>query len=114
MDLHLPRAENPGDGSFIALSYCWHSQDWPRHIDDTLTVSSNMPISAPLFEELLGERISCDEGIWIDQLCIDQDDTNENRITFGSMDVVYRKARLVVIALEDVWVDESEETALYT
>ena len=114
MDLHLPQAEDPSDGSFIALSYCWHSKDWPQHTGGTLPVSPNIPISAPLFEALLEERISCDEGIWIDQLCINQDDTNEKRFAIGSMDVVYRKARLVVVALEDVWVDESEETALYT
>ena len=114
MDLHLPQVEESSDGSFIALSYCWHSKDWPQQIDDTLAVNLNMPISAPLFGALLEERISCDEGIWIDQLCINQDDTNEKKFAIGSMDIVYRKARLVVVALEDVWVDDSEETALYT
>ena len=114
MDLHLPRAEGSNDGSFIALSYCWHSKDWPQHVDDTPAAKPIMPISMSLFEALLEERISSDEGIWIDQLCINQDDANEKRFAIGSMDVIYRKARLVVIALEDVWVDEVEEAALYT
>ena len=114
MDLHLPRAEEPNDGSFIALSYFWHSKDWPQHNDDTRAVSPSKPISMALFGALLEERISSDEGIWIDQLCINQEYTIEKRFAIGSMDVVYRKARLVVIALEDIWVDEAEEAALYT
>ncbi|KAL9120628.1 MAG: hypothetical protein Q9187_002812 [Circinaria calcarea] len=100
------------DLSFIALSYCWRDGKWDRLADTNLTACSKAPISESLFQALLTERSSSDEGIWIDQLCINQTDENEKMQAIGSMDVIYRSARLVVVALEDILVDEDEEAAL--
>ena len=40
------------------------------------------------------------EGVWIDALCINQDDKAEKVKAIVSMDLVYKCARLVIVALE--------------
>jgi Heterokaryon incompatibility protein (HET) len=61
-----------------------------------------------MFNAVLAERASPSEGIWIDQLCINQDDEEEKMTTIGFMDVIYKNARLVVILLEDVILSKTE------
>ena len=86
--------------SYIALSYCWHDQDWTpapqcrRHED--------YPISIRMLRALLDLRQSQDEGVWIDAVCIDQDNPKEKVHAIGSMDLIYKSARIVVVILEDV------------
>ena len=94
--------------SFIALSYCWHNPDWFEAPEDI----SRGPISDVLFLALLQERLYPAEGIWIDQLCINQDDEKEKAVAVASMDIIYERARLVVVVLEDIWIGESEENVL--
>ncbi|KAH0541688.1 hypothetical protein FGG08_003851 [Glutinoglossum americanum] len=109
------RTNNPSAEtlSFIALSYCWHSSDWVHPDDYPIPILDTMnPISGPMLQALLGERQSAKEGIWIDQLCINQSDEEEKRVAIGSMDIIYKKARLVVIVLEDIRIEEDEEMVL--
>lgn len=92
--------------SFIALSYCWHSDDWAlapqcRRVGD-------MPISPILLRALFDQRKSVDEGVWIDACCIDQANETEKMQAIGSMDVIFKSARLVVIVLEDVFLSSEE------
>ncbi|KAK5988900.1 hypothetical protein PT974_10397 [Cladobotryum mycophilum] len=99
--------------SFIALSYCWHNKDWSKEGGSgNSTRNTNIPISPFLFEALLEERVSDDEGVWIDQLCINQTDENEKAMAIGAMDVIYQRARLVAVVLEDIAIDKDEEQAL--
>lgn len=94
--------------SFIALSYCWHNLDWSEAQEGI----SRGPISDDFFLALLQERLYPAEGIWIDQLCINQDDEKEKAVAVASMDIIYECARLVVVVLEDIWIGESEENVL--
>lgn len=96
------------DESFIALSYCWHNPDWFEASEEI----SRGPISDVLFLALLQERLYPAEGIWIDQLCINQDDETEKALAVASMDIIYECARLVAVVLEDIWIGESEENVL--
>ncbi|RDW56747.1 hypothetical protein BP6252_13970 [Coleophoma cylindrospora] len=99
--------------SYIALSYCWHNHNWVvQDRSDESKSKGSIPISPALFKALLEERISDDEGIWIDQLCINQSDETEKALAIGSMDVVYRHARIVVVVLEDIILDKFDEDAL--
>jgi Heterokaryon incompatibility protein (HET) len=92
--------------SFIALSYCWHNQNWtPAPGCQPL---EGWPISSMMLQALLNQRQSPDEGIWIDACCIDQSNETEKMHAVGSMEVVYKSARLVVIILEDVYLHEIE------
>jgi hypothetical protein len=109
-------SSKPPTDSFIALSYCWHNQDWTAKGGSEPASgscpNSKIPISSVLFEAILEQRVSGDEGIWIDQWCIDQDNEDEKAIAIGAMDVVYQRARLVAVVLEDITIDEADEAAL--
>jgi hypothetical protein len=52
-----------------------------------------------------------EEGIWLDQLCINQENEMDKKIHVGAMDMIYRSARRVVILLEDIQLTEDEERA---
>lgn len=98
--------------SFIALSYCWHNPSWDSHVEpaNILLAGTKLawPISIAMVKALLLERTSWDEGIWIDQCCINQDDPQEKSQTIGFMNRIYEQARVVAVVLEDVVIDETE------
>ncbi|KAL8720121.1 MAG: hypothetical protein Q9225_002966 [Loekoesia sp. 1 TL-2023] len=102
--------------SFIALSYCWHSASWDtdRDVDNLPATATNFawPIAKSMVKALLLERRSSNEGIWIDQCCINQDDPQEKSRTIGFMNLIYKQARVVVVALEDVVIDQAESVFL--
>jgi Heterokaryon incompatibility protein (HET) len=56
-----------------------------------------------MLRALLDQRQSPDEGVWIDACCIEQSNETEKIHAVGSVDIVYKSARLVVIILEDVY-----------
>ena len=97
--------------SYIALSYCWHGPDWT--VADCLDrPEMGWPISTPMVHGLLNQRKSPDEGVWIDQCCINQRNPSDKQLIIGSMDLIYRSARMVVVLLEDVSISEAEEALL--
>ncbi|KAI9776245.1 MAG: hypothetical protein M1839_000478 [Geoglossum umbratile] len=102
-------AQDPGAHvlSFLAVSYCWHSGDWDAA--QAARPLTTWGLSYPMVSKILSLRESKDEGVWVDQLCIDQKNKDEQEIAIGSMDVIYRAARQLVIALEDVQLDKKEE-----
>lgn len=59
----------------------------------------------------MGLSADDDEAIWIDKLCINQDDNTDKVAHVGVMDAVYRAARRMVILLEDVQLSREEEEA---
>lgn len=112
MPFRLLRIGRPGDAesisSYIAVSYCWHSDDWS--VLPTLTKQTNppLPLTVEMFDALKTLRKSDDEGIWIDQICIKQSDEVEKQCVIASMDLVYSSARKVVVVLEDIFITEEE------
>jgi hypothetical protein len=92
-----PDADVP---SFLVISYCWRNSSW----NPVPAAQSTTPWgqSRPMVDKILSLRESKDEGIWIDQLCIDQENEDEKKIAIGSMNVIYRAARRLIIVLEDV------------
>ena len=96
--------------SYMIVSYCWRHKDWTKVGDGP--IREPWPIQQAFVNELLAMRQSADEGIWIDQPCIDQDNEEEKKMAVGVMDIIYRSARQLIIILEDVKVpDEEEEMA---
>lgn len=102
--------------SYIALSYCWSDayrdmtrSERPERLSSDLLL---VPLSALLFKAVLAERGATDEGLWIDQLCINQKNKEERRAAVAAMDTLYRKARIVFVALEDIEVSEVEQKFL--
>jgi len=104
--VHGPEAQVP---SFLAISYCWHSEWW-----DSAPAAQSMTtlgLSQPVISKILELKQSDDEGVWVDCVCIDQKNEKEKQVAIGSMDVIYRAARRLIIALEDVQLDEKEAKA---
>ena len=65
-----------------------------------------------MVNKILSLRGPENEGVWLDKLCIDQNENeDEKKIAIGSMDVIYRSARRLLILLEDVQLNEEEEKA---
>ncbi|KAM0714813.1 hypothetical protein Q7P37_009277 [Cladosporium fusiforme] len=92
--------------SFIALSYRRKRvvEKYPSHY--------TLPLEKEMLQAVWEERISEKEGLWIDQICIDQDSDEEKTISMSAMDLVYRSARLVVVALDDLELTEQEGSVL--
>lgn len=82
--------------SFIALSY-----RRKLHVERHST-HYTLPLEPEIFEAVWAERESDKEGVWIDQICIDQESDMERTISMSAMDMVYRSARMVVVALDDI------------
>ena len=101
--------------SFVALSYCWHdASKWAPTRGCELGKSqycSGLPISDQCFQEFLRCR-KPREGIWVDQLSINQKDEEEKELAIASMDLVYKYARLIVIVIEDTTLLESEASVI--
>ncbi|KAF2468609.1 uncharacterized protein BDR25DRAFT_231222 [Lindgomyces ingoldianus] len=106
--------------SFVALSYCWKDGSmvsprkevspvgnlpfgWVREVEQF-----PLPTSPAMFQAVLRERQTESEGLWFDQVCINQDDEEEKAAAIGAIDTIYRNARTVVVALDDIVADEKE------
>ncbi|KAK0744777.1 heterokaryon incompatibility protein-domain-containing protein, partial [Apiosordaria backusii] len=96
--------------SFIAVSYCWHYPNWPLARPATPIVLG-WEISRPMMDAVLGLRNHADEGVWLDKLCINQEDEVDKTTHIASMDAIYRAARRMVILLEDIQLTADEEAA---
>ncbi|CZT23513.1 uncharacterized protein RCC_09227 [Ramularia collo-cygni] len=84
-----------GHQSFIALSY-------RRKLSVRKTPSLfTLPLDCEMFEAVWQERGE-NEGIWIDQISIDQDSDFERTVSMSAMDMVYSRARRVIVALDDI------------
>jgi hypothetical protein len=111
------------EGGYIAMSYCRKriTQTTPRRVVTPIgdlpfgwqneVEQFPLPTSAALFQAVVRER-DIGEGLWFDQVCIKQDDEVERAITIGAMDTIYKNARTVVVALDDVFVTPDEENFL--
>ncbi|KAF2423695.1 hypothetical protein EJ08DRAFT_664160 [Tothia fuscella] len=106
-----PEASNAHD-SFIALSYCWPEKQREQFSHTTGAQHSQnhrLPMGAAMYEALQQQTTSAREGIWIDQICIDQSNPVEKATSINAMIALYRCARLVVAALCDVHINAESE-----
>ena len=85
--------------SFVALSYRWTAR-----LDGDMA----LPVPPLLWAAASQELQSDDEGLWVDQLCIQQLDDVEKTLSIGLMDMIYEEARSTVVILTDVEVSLQE------
>ncbi|KAL1594847.1 hypothetical protein SLS59_008660 [Nothophoma quercina] len=111
---------NGEEESYIAMSYCWKkmNRDTPKKVIEDLPFAWTreveqfpLPTSSALFQAVLREK-SPAEGLWFDQVCINQEDDAERATTIGAIDTIYKNARVVVVALDDIIVTPEEEQFL--
>ncbi|KAK4096390.1 hypothetical protein N658DRAFT_362154 [Parathielavia hyrcaniae] len=98
-----------GIATYLAVSYCWHNKYWPL-AQAAKDIIPGWEVSKPMMEAVMGLR-KAGEGVWIDKLCINQDDPADKTTHIGVMDAIYHSARRIVILLEDVQLDKGEEVA---
>ncbi|KAK4225286.1 heterokaryon incompatibility protein-domain-containing protein [Podospora fimiseda] len=106
----LPADHDPSQqvSSFIVVSYCWHYPEWFN------SPHSNAPgweITQPMMEAVWNVRNNPAEGVWLDKLCINQENDTDKTTHIATMDTIYHSARRMVILLEDVNLDQAEEIA---
>ncbi|KAH7093183.1 heterokaryon incompatibility protein-domain-containing protein [Paraphoma chrysanthemicola] len=111
------------EDGYIAMSYCWKkaTPDTPRRVITPLGAlpfgwtteveQFPLPTSSAIFQAVLRER-RVGEGLWFDQVCINQDDDAERTASLGAVDTIYKNARTVVIALDDIVIVPEEEQFL--
>ncbi|KAK4120713.1 hypothetical protein N657DRAFT_674114 [Parathielavia appendiculata] len=95
--------------SYIAVSYCWHYPQWPLAAAAT-PIAPGWEISEPMMKAVM-RLCQPDEGVWLDKLCINQDDAADKAAHIGVMDAIYRSARRTAILLEDIQLSKEEEKA---
>lgn len=88
-----------GTRPYEALSYVWGSPGNPRSI---FIDGDFVPVTANLHMALLRLRdCSVDRIIWVDAICINQDDVEERSRQVQSMAKIYAKASRVVVWFEE-------------
>ncbi|RMZ74675.1 O-methyltransferase family 2 [Pyrenophora seminiperda CCB06] len=70
-----------------------------------------LPTTAALFQAVIREK-RAEEGLWFDQVCIEQEEESDKTALIGAVDVIYKNARTVVIVLDDIAVTSDEEQFL--
>jgi hypothetical protein len=90
-DAGILRDPSAGVPSYLAVSYCWHNPSWTAV--EAAQPIAEWGISLPMATKILQLRDSNDEGIWVDKICIDQDNEEEKKIAVGSMDIIYHACR---------------------
>jgi hypothetical protein len=96
VDLHSP-------GEYTALSYAWKKQD--ACVPILLNGMVHL-VTEDVYLALLYLRKRQVAILWIDTLCINQDDTEERNRQVQQMKDIYRRASLVVI-----WLGESNDSS---
>jgi hypothetical protein len=103
--MHSPGAKilqnsNATVPSYVAVSYCWHNTSWkPVKAAQPMT---ELGLSLPMVNKILEKRNSEDEGVWLDNRCLDQKNDEEKKTAIGAIDIIYRACRRLLVVLEDV------------
>lgn len=92
------RASNSDDEhniSYDALSYCWGGNRTSRSISCN---GVDFPITTNLFEALKILRFTKENQrhLWVDAICIDQDNDNEKAVQVWNMFMIYQGASRVI------------------
>ena len=108
--------------SYIAVSYCWAKNTsqvtseggmvqqtlTSTHQETSDTIDHPLPFSPLLYQALLSECNSPREGIWIDDVCINQQDLSEKAKAINAMHLVYESARSTIAVLDDIEISRAE------
>lgn len=95
---------------YIALSYRW---DPPSPLHDLYIEGKKLKIRDILNSCLLELREDLEEWLWIDQVCVAQEDTLERNHQVGMMSRIYRNSMSVIIWMGDIPLAASGEHDLY-
>jgi hypothetical protein len=102
--VHARLSDSP---RFTALSYCWNSMGYPGPADNRdpvidLGSEGTLAVTRNLFDGLysaLGKGHCETNLLWVDQICINQDDLVEKSSQVTLMKDIYKQAHLVLVWL---------------
>lgn len=108
LQLRLTTPEDtPECTHYVAVSYCWSSSENSAYKGTPFSVTrQDGSTKRPSCPKSLLDRViqfACGKGmsfIWIDQECIDQDDTLDKTVGIQAMDLVYQRAEYSLAVLE--------------
>jgi hypothetical protein len=106
MTWRSPKQSETVVNDFIAVSYCWRSDDWKAATDSD--PMDGWPFPRQMVSAIIQCRPTSNSGIWLDQICITQGDDQEKSMAVACMDIVYNTAKRVLIILEDVELSDHE------
>ncbi|KAH7186551.1 heterokaryon incompatibility protein-domain-containing protein [Fusarium oxysporum] len=95
-----------GTHMYEALSYVWGFSEKPHSVSTDngyLRITTNLHMALKRLRDCSLDRI-----IWVDGICINQDDTGERSRQVQSMAKIYAKASRVVVWLEETTVDSGQ------
>ncbi|KAK5653812.1 hypothetical protein OQA88_7970 [Cercophora sp. LCS_1] len=96
--------------SIIIISYSWHYPSW-QLAPAAHPITPGWGISKPMVDAIMELRENDQEAVWLDRLCINQNDDGDKELHIGTMDLIYRSARRVIILFEDVQLTKEESDA---
>ena len=94
----------PKDSAYVALSYCWSKKRYSvttvAIFQELLKPGSLQQLDLPptISDAMIAMRAIGERYIWIDSLCIVQDDHKNKAAELARMDDIYRAASLTIIA----------------
>lgn len=103
----LPAFEETGlyVRQYTAISYCWRSSHF---VPEEYETDGDWPISKSFVDAILEDKGHDRQGIWMDQLCIDQTSSIDKQKSVAAMDVIYKSCLRLLVLLEDVFFDQDE------
>ncbi|KAF1358649.1 hypothetical protein EJ07DRAFT_166537 [Lizonia empirigonia] len=84
---------------YTAVSYCWRSAEF---LPEGYERYGDWPISKPFVDAILEDKGHPRQGIWMDQLCIDQPSAVDKQRSVAAMDTIYQSCLRMLVLLEDV------------
>ncbi|KAF2173837.1 hypothetical protein M409DRAFT_62078 [Zasmidium cellare ATCC 36951] len=101
------------DNGFEAISYCWGNELSEQHLH--LTNRSSLALTLSLYSALQAFRhTNQPRHLWVDAVCINQDDVVERSSQVQMMGRIYAKARRVLVWLGPCLPDGTETIAFVT
>ncbi|KAF2106732.1 heterokaryon incompatibility protein-domain-containing protein [Lophiotrema nucula] len=99
--LHL--SQNDQEGQYAALSYCWGGPQDVRLLNDNIERLVAGPIDSEQLPQTLRDAIAVTrilelEYLWVDALCIIQDDTADKQREISRMCSIYGNSTVTIVA----------------
>jgi len=101
--MRLRKTEEVGRVPFAALSYCWGGEDQPMKCLSSNIVSYGTAIPFEKQPQTIKDAAKVCQGmglqyLWIDALCIIQDDSNDKSVEIAKMTSIYGSATVTIAA----------------
>lgn len=94
----------PAESDYLALSYCWAPEPYTMLTKTNLQALGkprglcDLGLAPTITDAITVTRELSERFIWVDSLCIVQDDGNDKAKQLGHMDDIYRLALLTIVA----------------